>query len=236
MAGSALRRWWPLAAVALLLALAALSTAQSSLRIDRLEQAEESRPAEDVLIQPSQQVPQTEPPLELAPAEPWTVPGWLVAAAFGLAALGLLALLVVVVRRLLRDLARRRAGRMPPGARTATAAQTAEAVVAALDAGLVDLSDSDTDPRRAVIACWVRLEQAASAAGVPRQVGDTPTDLVTRLLRGGTGVVSAEVLAAFAQVYREARYATHSVDERMRAQARSALERLRSELTAGAAS
>ena len=30
------------------------------------------------------------------------------------------------------------------------------------------------DPRRAVIACWVRLEQAAAAAGTPRQVGDSP--------------------------------------------------------------
>lgn len=235
MAGSALRRWWPLAAVAFLLALAALSTAHSSLRIDRIP-SEEAGPSPDVFVHPEQQIPPTEPPLELAPADPWTVPGWLVVGAIGLAALAVLAVLVLLIRRLFRDLARRRAGKMPPGAKPASAAQTAEAVVAALDAGLVDLSDTDTDPRRAVIACWVRLEQAASAAGVPRQVGDTPTDLVTRLLRGGTGVVSAEVLAAFAQVYREARYATHSVDERMRAQARSALERLRAELTAGVVS
>lgn len=234
MAGSALRRWWPLAAVALLLALAAVSTAHSSLRINRIEQTEPVRPAEDVLIQP--EAPPTEPPLELAPADPWTVPGWLVVGAIGLAALGLLAVFVLLLRRLFRDLARRRRAKMPPGAKPTSAAQTAEAVVAALDAGLVDLTDSDTDPRRAVIACWVRLEQAAAAAGVSRRVGDTPTDLVTRLLRDGTGVVSAEVLAAFAQVYREARYATHTVDERMRAQARAALERLRAELTAGVVS
>ena len=108
--------------------------------------------------------------------------------------------------------------------------QTAEEVVAALDAGLVDLSDSDADPRKAVIACWVRLEQAAAAAGVERRPGDTPTELVTRLL-GADRPVSADVLAAFAEVYREARYATHTVDERMRTQARSALQRLRTELT-----
>jgi hypothetical protein len=233
MASSALRRWWPLAAVALLLALAALSTAQSSLRIDRLEQAEEAPPP-DVIV--PEYVEPTQPPLELAPAEPFTVPGWLINGAIGLAALALLALLVVLARRLLRDLARRRSAKMPTGTGQASAAQTAQAVVDALDAGLVDLSDSDTDPRRAVIACWVRLEQAAAAAGMPRRVGDTPTDLVTRLLRDGTGVVSAEVLAAFAQVYREARYATRSVDEQMRAQARSALQRLRTELTAGVTS
>ncbi|WP_326560945.1 DUF4129 domain-containing protein [Micromonospora sp. NBC_01796] len=233
MASSALRRWWPLAAVALLLALAALSTAQSSLRIDRLEQTERTPPPLEVA--PDTRPPTTQPPLELAPAAPFTVPAWLINGAIGLAAIALVALLVVLARRLLRDLARRRRANMPAAAQ-ASAEQTAEAVVAALDAGLVDLSDSDTDPRRAVIACWVRLEQAAAAAGMPRRVGDTPTDLVTRLLRDGTGVVSAEVLAAFAHVYREARYATHSVDEQMRAQARSALQRLRTELTAGVTS
>jgi hypothetical protein len=221
--------------VALLLALAAVSTAHSSVRIDRLKQTEEAAGQSDVLMHP-QAPPPTEPPLDLAPADPWTVPGWLVVGAIGLAVLAVLAMLVLFLRRLLRDLARRRSAKMPPGVVPLSAARTAEEVVAALDAGLIDLSDTDTDPRRAVIACWVRLEQAAAAAGVPRQVGDTPTDLVTRLLRDGTGVVSAEVLAAFARVYREARYATHSVDERMRAQARSALQRLRAELTAGVAS
>jgi hypothetical protein len=80
-----------------------------------------------------------------------------------------------------------------------------------------------------VIACWLRLEQAAAAAGTPRQVGDSPTDLVARLLHAHQ--ISADVLAALANVYREARYATHAVDDRMRAQARSALQRIRTELT-----
>ncbi|GAB3945699.1 hypothetical protein GCM10027614_37920 [Micromonospora vulcania] len=110
-------------------------------------------------------------------------------------------------------------------------------MVAALDAGLLELDDRDTDPRVAVIACWVRLEEAAATAGVPRRPGDTPTDLVTRLLRGDPeagvpAIVSADVLAEFAHVYREARYATHPVDERTRDQARAALRRLRGELAA----
>jgi hypothetical protein len=105
-------------------------------------------------------------------------------------------------------------------------------VVAALDAGLIDLSDIDLDPRRAVIACWVRLEQVAAAAGTPRQPSDTPADLVTRLLSGH--YVDAASLSGFAAIYREARYATHVVDEQMRGQARAALERLRAELTSGA--
>jgi hypothetical protein len=81
-----------------------------------------------------------------------------------------------------------------------------------------------------VIACWVRLEEAAAAAGTPRQPGDTPTDLVTRLLAEHR--VSAALLARLAQVYRRARYATHSVDESMRGDARDALQRLRADLAA----
>jgi len=80
----------------------------------------------------------------------------------------------------------------------------------------------------------VRLEQAAAAAGTPRSPGDSPTDLVGRLLREHQ--VDAQVLAALLEVYREARYATHTVDDQMRRQARSALERLRADLSAGAPS
>jgi len=161
------------------------------------------------------------------------IPEWLVTAAGALCSIAVVAAVGVLLWALLGDFFRRRvaSGRMPAAATAAVpATRAAEEVVAALDAGLVDLSAADADPRRAVIACWVRLEQAAAAAGTPRQIGDTPTDLVTRLLRSHD--VSADVLADLADVYRKARYATHTVDERMRAQARSALQRLRGELTA----
>ena len=66
--------------------------------------------------------------------------------------------------RLVR-LAARRAGAAAPRPRPPTSGRAE--VVAAVDAGLLDLDDADPDPRRAVIACWVRLEQAAAAAGTP---------------------------------------------------------------------
>src|SRR5262249_18730925 len=102
-----------------------------------------------------------------------------------------------------------------------------------VDEGLADLDDADADPRRAVIACWVRLERAAAEAGTPRGVGDTSADLVSRLL--ASHMVSGTVLAAFASVYREARFATHTVDVAMREQARAALRQVRDELAAGVA-
>jgi hypothetical protein len=106
-------------------------------------------------------------------------------------------------------------------------------VVAAVEAGLLELDETEIDPRRAVIACWVRLERAAAAAGTPRELGDTSTDLVLRLL--GAHRLSEPVLTTFADLYRQARYAArHHVDETMRDQARAALTRLRGELTAEA--
>jgi hypothetical protein len=101
-------------------------------------------------------------------------------------------------------------------------------VLAAVDAGLAELTE-DGDPRAAVIACWVRLEQAAADAGTPREPGDTPTELVLRLLAGHQ--VSPDVLYRLAEVYRLARYATHTVDATMRDQARAALRQLRDELS-----
>lgn len=101
-------------------------------------------------------------------------------------------------------------------------------VRAAVDEGLAELDDGDSDPRRAVIACWVRLEAAAAAAGIPRRAGETSSELVTRLLAAHR--VSATVLAGLAAIYREARFATHAVDERTRDDARAALRLVRDEL------
>ena len=81
-----------------------------------------------------------------------------------------------------------------------------------------------------MIACWVRLERAAAAAGTEREPGDTSTDLVERVL--ADHAVTAPVLAGFAALYREARFATHVVDEAMRDQARAALRQIRDELVA----
>jgi hypothetical protein len=114
----------------------------------------------------------------------------------------------------------------------ATTTSTRDDVVAALDAGIEELADSGTDPRQAVIACWVRLEQAAASAGVVRATGDSPTDLVGRLL--ATQRVDAAALAGLADAYREARYATHPVDDRMRRRAVDAVRRLRTDLEAPA--
>ena len=224
---AALRRWWPLAAVIGLLFVAALAATRSSPQLERIQPKIEVVPT----ITAFPGAPDATGEARANPAADDVsggLPDWA-----GRAALIALAVLVAVVaglviRAVVRDRLRRRPGRRR--VITEEAPRTAEELVAALDAGLLDLSDTDRDPRRAVIACWLRLEQAAAAAGTPRRPGDTPGDLVGRLL--AEQQVDASVLADLAAVYREARYATHTVDERMRADARQALQRLRTDLAA----
>ncbi|WP_155374217.1 DUF4129 domain-containing protein [Catellatospora vulcania] len=226
----ALRRWWPLLAVAALLMLAAATASVSVLPIGRAapEQSASPNPTPTASASPT---PRSSPSPSAAPEEAADA-GWL--GAVGLGALLLIgaAVLVVLLKAAAKSTTkfRRRAIREKPPTRLAQLTDEEE-VVAALDAGLLDLDDDAADPRTAVIACWVRLEQAAAAAGVPRLPDDTATDLVVRMLHRRS--LDAGVLNGFADVYRRARYATHRVDDDMRLQARASLHRLRDELTAG---
>lgn len=232
-----LRRWWPVALVTLLLLAAALAAGHSSIGASRIPPAADNIPyvPDYPSAEPARSIP-VEPRTEAAQTRP-SVPQWIATAAIVLLATAILAALGYLAFTLLRGALRRTTRAVPVARARRTAEGTAREVVAALDAGLEELDDADTDPRTAVIACWVRLEEAATEAGVPRLTGDTPTDLVTRLLRGDPAagvpaIASADVLDGFAHVYREARYATRAVDARMRDQAREALRRLRGELTA----
>ncbi|NYH45015.1 hypothetical protein HNR22_004742 [Micromonospora jinlongensis] len=232
-----LRRWWPVGAVAALLAGAALASAHSSIGASRIPPAADNVPwvPEYPTVEPSPSIPVE--PRDAGEATQAHIPQWIATVAMVLLGLAILAALGYLTWILIRGALRRTTRTLPTQRARRSAEGTAREVVAALDAGLVELDDRDTDPRVAVIACWVRLEEAAAAAGVPRLAGDTPTDLVSRLLRGDPeagvpAIVSTDVLNEFAHVYREARYATRPVDERTRDQARAALRRLRGELTA----
>jgi hypothetical protein len=224
----ALRRWWPVAAVVGLLGTAALAATRSAPQLERFNPDPVPEPSDaPPLLPPPTVLPSSAPPVEAAK----DLPGWVGMVTWIVMAL-VVAGILIAIWAILRDVVKRRTSRK--GKRRATRrsdSRTAEDIVAAVDAGLQELSDTDRDPRRAVIACWVRLEDAAAAAGTPRHAGDSPTDLVARLLAEQS--LDAAVLTPFADVYRQARYATHTVDDQMRRQARSALERLRTDLAAG---
>ncbi|MEU1889200.1 DUF4129 domain-containing protein [Micromonospora sp. WMMD987] len=232
-----LRRWWPVAMVALLLLATALAAGHSSIGASRIPPVADDLPyvPEYPTAEPAASIP-IEPRVDAEQTRA-SVPQWIATVAIALLGLAVLTALGYLAWTLLRGALRRTTRAVPAARARRTAEGTAREVMAALDAGLEELDDADADPRTAVIACWVRLEEAATEAGVPRHTGDTPTDLVARLLRGDPAagvpaIASTDVLDGFAHVYREARYATRTVDARMRDQARGALRRLRGELTA----
>jgi hypothetical protein len=225
-----LRRFWPVITAAALLVIAAFAAATGSMP---LRQADFGEPKDAPTFDPhlaSQRPPDLDPSglagpprvLEASPAFVRTVQVLCLALVVGVVILLVVLLVRGAVQRVRPD--------SDPLVRPPSGADSHQEVMAALAQGLAELDEGD--PRQAVIACWVRLERAAEDAGVQRKPGDTPTDLVVRLLSGRS--VNSAVLNEFANVYREARYSPHPVDNASRDQARAALRLLRDELGAGA--
>jgi hypothetical protein len=225
-----LRRWAPLAAIVTLLGAALLAAVYANPVVATVPPAERaSSPTADPSESTATATDQALPTSSGTPQPASQIPTVVVYTV----SIACLAAVLVIVVSLAWFAIRSRVGRR--GRKTAqrgaapTLAETRNSVAALLEASLAELDDADNDPRRVVIACWVRLEQAATAAGAQRTVADTSTDLVDRLLRAHL-VVRGQVLADLAELYRQARYAPHVVDVTMREQARAALRELRQEL------
>jgi len=142
---------------------------------------------------------------------------WLpVVAALALAALAVAALVI----------ANRRAN--PSSAQ----AGLAEELALTLDLSLDDLR-AETDPRRAVIAAYARLERVLAAHGEPRQDADTPEEHLARVL--GHLDVDRRAVRRLVDLFVQAKFSQHEVDARMKDEAIGALEQVRDELRAVAA-
>lgn len=222
------RQWIPVIAVVALLGAAmvtALHTPPSFQTADprpRVTLDWGPPPREDVA--PMEPLPSLEPPEPSGSA----LPSWFTTVLNLLCAAVVIAVVGALIWLGLRDRLMVRTRVAPVADPEQVRRRVREQVQAAVDEGLSDLDVSDADPRRAVIACWARLEAAAAAAGTQRRPGDTSTDLVERLLVDHD--VTASVLAEFAAVYRRARFAPSVIDPRMREQARAALMQVRDEL------
>jgi hypothetical protein len=102
-----------------------------------------------------------------------------------------------------------------------------DALADLLDAGIEDLR-SIADPRRAVIACYARMERLMASSGIPHLLSDTPTEFLARVLQRRS--VSRESASVLTDLFERAKFSPHRVDERMREEALTALERVRGEL------
>ena len=178
-----LRRWWPVAAGG---AAAARRRARRRALVDRRQPHPAGRRQHPVRAGVPVRRASRVDPGRTANRRRQTrasVPQWIATAAIGL--LGL-AILVAVGYLAWTFVARRAAPttRAVPAARARrTAEGTAREVVAALDAGLEELDDADTDPRPGGDRLLGAARGGRGRGRRAEATGDTPTDLVTRLLR-----------------------------------------------------
>ena len=109
--------------------------------------------------------------------------------------------------------------------------EPAQELTEAVDQGLAALASGPID--EVVIECWVRLEEAAAAAGAGRDVAETPAELASRVLEDLHAPRDAvdDLLAR----YRQARYSHHPLGERDREVALGALRRIRDALAGATA-
>jgi len=108
----------------------------------------------------------------------------------------------------------------------------AEELALTLDLSLDDLR-AETDPRRAVIAAYARLERVLAAHGEPRQDADTPEEHLARVLEHLD--VDRRAVRRLVDLFVQAKFSQHDVDARMKDEAIGALEQVRDELRAVAA-
>jgi hypothetical protein len=82
--------------------------------------------------------------------------------------------------------------------------------------------------RNAIVACWVRLEEAVEQAGLVRNPSETATEMTARVLR--SYAVDAGPIGSLAALYREARFSAHDMGEDHRRRAQDALAEIRRQL------
>lgn len=84
------------------------------------------------------------------------------------------------------------------------------------------------EPRNAIVASWLDLEQAAADTGLPREPAETSTEYTARVI--GVWQVDRARLDDLAALYREARFSRHDLGEPQRRRAIDDLEVLRADL------
>ena len=103
----------------------------------------------------------------------------------------------------------------------------AEQLADALDEVLDDLR-AETDPRRAVVAAYARMERVLAANGVARRDSETPEEYMRRALDDLPP--SSGAIERLTTLYTRAKFSNHEVDPAMKDDAIAALEHVRDEL------
>lgn len=144
-------------------------------------------------------------------------------------------LLLVVIIALFRSRATLRPRRLRPSSLAPPGEALPDVAEAVRDDAEHQYVALRTDaPRNAIVACWVRLEDAVLSAGLTIRGSETSSELTQRVL--ATYVVDDSAITNLASLYREARFSRHEITEDMRGEAIDALGRLHESLATPAAS
>lgn len=87
------------------------------------------------------------------------------------------------------------------------------------------------DPDEAIQRCWQHFEQVAADAGFPREDWETAAEFTSRALTAAR--IDPAAVGALADLFREARFSDHRLDESSRQRAREALDVIRGSLAPG---
>jgi hypothetical protein len=102
-----------------------------------------------------------------------------------------------------------------------------DVVLLALDQSLEDLR-RERDVRRAVVACYARMEQALASSGQGRRPHETPVEYLGRVLER----IAAEPARRLTELFERAKFSLEQMGERDKHQAIAALEALRAGVSA----
>jgi hypothetical protein len=92
----------------------------------------------------------------------------------------------------------------------------------------IDILQNESDPRRAVIRAYARMEATAARHGTPRRVAEAPFEFLERLVdRTHT---SLKLVTQFTLMYEQARFSHHSITPAMKEEAIALLLQIRDEL------
>jgi len=134
-------------------------------------------------------------------------------------------LVILVLMFVLAVVARRRRAASSP-----EVGEEENAVLQVVDESLDDLR-GERDVRRAIIACYARMERALASSGGARRPHEAPLEYLTRILDGVSG--SGRAARALTKLFEVAKFSVEPMAEREKQQAIGALEALRAEVRAG---
>ena len=99
----------------------------------------------------------------------------------------------------------------------------------AAELGLAEIGDLSRDPRQAIIACYAAMErELGKSPGASPRDSDTPTEVLARAI--DTQVLRSGSAGELVDLFEEARFSAHIMDEGHRAEAVRALQLVQREL------